>query len=365
MSDSTPETKSQFRLKIFPKILLGYLIVPLIALVALLSFINNAKNDQTLALERNLITNSSLAVNQVNDWIDKNVRLSRYIAGLSDITGMEVEKQKPLLVAAQKSTEWMTLMFTTDNKGQAITRSDDKKLVNYKDREYFKQAMSSKDIGEQVLIGKTYPEPLHCFAVPMIGGVATQGVVTQCSRLLAVSKNVTKIKLGETGHAFLVDSKKRLIAHGSDKIDLGKKLSDFSQNPALVANEIDKVFTFEEDGIKKIAYATNAGLGWTLVLQQDHSEAFASVDKASRNAYIFLAGILLITIILSIILGRGLSAPINAAAKSAVEISKGNLSQEVPGVERTDEIGELARSMARMKRSLSISLSRLKESQNL
>ena len=48
------------------------------------------------------------------------------------------------------------------------------------------------------------------------------GAVTQCSRLLAVSENVTKVKLGETGHAFLVDSKKRLIAHGSPDVELGK-----------------------------------------------------------------------------------------------------------------------------------------------
>ena len=364
MSKNTTNNKSQFRLKIFPRILLGYLIIPLIALIALFSLINNAKNDQTIAVEQNLITNSNLAVNQVDDWIDKNVRISKYVASLDGMASMEQSQQKPLLVAAKNATEWMTLMFATDRQGQAITRSDDKKLVNYSDREYFRDAIRTGVIGEQVLIGKTYPEPLHCFAVPINKNSEAKGVVTQCSRLLAVSENVTNIKLGQTGHAFLVDSKKRLIAHGSSNVDLKTKLADFKNNPALLENKVDDVFTFEEDGVKKIAYAKKAGLGWTLVLQQDYSEAFASVEKATLNAYIFLAGILLATIILSILLSRALSTPINAVAKSAVEISKGKLDKEVPGIERSDEIGELARSMARMKRSLSISLQRLKASQN-
>ena len=96
------------------------------------------------------------------------------------------------------------------------------------------------------------------------------------------------------------------------------------------------------------------------MLQQDHDEAFASLNATARNAYIFLAVILLITIILSVFLSRGLSNPINALAKSAVMISKGGLKEEILGVTRTDEIGQLARSMDRMKRSLSISLERLK-----
>lgn len=359
-----PENK-KFRLKIFPKILLGYLIVLLIALIAFFSLVNNTKNSQTNNLEENLIANSTLAVNQVNDWIDKNIRLSRYIASLEEVSSMDPLRQKPMLEAAKKSSEWMTLIFTINEDGQAVARSDDKKLLNYSDREYFKQAMTSGVIGDQVLIGKAYPEPLHCFGIPIKDSTFRfSGVIAQCSQLLEVSKNITSIKIGNTGHAFLVDSKNRLIAHGSNEVDLETKLADFSQNPALLTNKKDEVFTFEDDnGIKKIAYTRDAELGWTLVLQQDYSEAFAHVEKETRNAYIFLAGLLLISIILAIILSKGISNPIKALSTSAVEISKGNLSHEIPGIERSDEIGELASSMNRTKRSLSISLNRLKQSQ--
>ena len=144
MSNQVNTDKSQFRLKIFPRILLGNLVIPIIGLIALLILINFMKNEQTAALEKNLVTNTSLAVNQVDDWIDKNVRLSKYVASLDGIKSMDPLQQKPLLQAAQKSTEWMTLMFVVNIRVKRLQEVMKKKLVNYSDREYFKNAIATK-----------------------------------------------------------------------------------------------------------------------------------------------------------------------------------------------------------------------------
>ena len=86
-------------------------------------------------------------------------------------------------------------------------------------------------MGQQVLIGKAKPVPLHCFAVP-IKNPELVGILTQCSTLTDISDFVVGQRIGLTGIAFLVDEKNRLIAHGNVE-DLTAKLQDFSDHPVI------------------------------------------------------------------------------------------------------------------------------------
>ena len=78
-------------------------------------------------------------------------------------------------------------------------------------------------MGQQVLIGKLAPVPLHCFAIPINKskvGEQIVGIITQCSTLLSISDYIKSSSFSQLGYNFLVDNKKRLIATGDNKFKL-------------------------------------------------------------------------------------------------------------------------------------------------
>ncbi len=348
-------------LKIFPKVLLSFLIVPLIPIGGLYYSTYNASQDNERAINQGFVSTAALVASKVDDWTDKNVRLSKYIANLSDIQSMDPLRQKDILETAKESTEWMTVIFTIDTDGNAVTRSDDKSLKNYSDRSYFKQVMGGAPIGQQVLIGKSFPVPLHCFAIPIRSANRIVGVLTQCSNLEDISSNVTSIKVGDTGFAFLVDNTNKLIAHGSELEDLKIELQDFSNNPALAANKENALFDFSENQIDRIGFRRNAGLDWTLVIQQDKDEAHARLIASKKTAIILLVITLVFTAIMAVFLSRGLTRPIKELTDAATEFSKGKLRTLIPGTDRSDELGDLASALTRMSESIKIAIRRLSQ----
>ncbi len=148
----------------------------------------------------------------------------------------------PLLIAAKESLDWGSLIFVKNLNGDAVARSDGKLLQNYSEREYFKQIMSGQKMGQQVLIGKSAPVPLHCLAVPINKnkvGEQMVGIITQCSTLLSISDYIKSSSFSQSGYTFLVDNKKRLIPTGDNTFKLAQNLQDFSSHPALNLKDND------------------------------------------------------------------------------------------------------------------------------
>ncbi|HEY3302564.1 MAG TPA: HAMP domain-containing protein [Candidatus Binatia bacterium] len=91
------------------------------------------------------------------------------------------------------------------------------------------------------------------------------------------------------------------------------------------------------------------------------------VEGEIRRALLPLAGIvvalLLAGVALSALLARGIVRPILLLTQVADKISKGDLETPV-GVETRDEIGDLARSLGRMRASLKAAMVRLNQSRN-
>jgi hypothetical protein len=234
---------------IFSKILFSCILIASIPLAGFIYQAHLNETDQTVYVKRKLLQTLDVIGVEVNNWVDINTRNTRFLANLEPFSSMDAEAQVPMLIAAKESLEWISLIFVKSLDGDAIARSDGKKLQNYSDREYFKQVISGQKMGQQVLIGKLAPVPLHCFAIPInknkIGNEAV-GIITQCSTLFSISNYIKSSSFDNTGYAFLVDNKQRLIAIGDNPLELGTNLQDFSGHPALVLDDGDvQVLSFD------------------------------------------------------------------------------------------------------------------------
>lgn len=358
---ATEQEKSGF--KILYQILITMCIIALIPVGGLWYIsIYKSRQDWTTNILQGLRNSTESLARNVDDWTSMNLRVLEQNADTPAIVSMEQGSQNPVLKTMADTYEWVYLAFTILPNGQNLGRSDGKPQTFYGDRKYFKQVLSGKELGQQVLLGKTSKKPAFILAKPIKGdGAKLLGTIAIAMTLEDLSKYITKAKIGETGFAILLDENNRLIAHG--KGEISSELQDLGSHPALrQRNRLDPdSFVFEEDGKKIVAYSQKTEQGWTLIVQQDYREAYAAADQAQRNALVLLLVTLVSVVIIAYLLAMRLSTPIRNLTVIADEISRGNLNAEIRETERGDEIGALARAIERMGVSLQMAFDRLRK----
>ncbi|MDK9708922.1 MAG: cache and HAMP domain-containing protein [Desulforhopalus sp.] len=353
--------RQKVKFKIVYQILITMFIVSLVPLGGLWYIsIYKSKQGWTDNIFDNLVQNTESLSRSVDDWTSMNLRLLTQNAASPDILGMEAATQAPVLKTIISTYEWIYLAFTILPNGQNLGRSDDNPPTFYGDREYFQQVWGGNPIGQQVLMGKTSNKPAFILA-QMIKGEKDRnlGVIAIAMTLEDLSKTITKIKIGRTGYAILLDDKNRLIAHGKGAIS--SKLQDFTHPVLGRPGKIDQSsFVFTDEGKKIVAFSQKTKLGWTLIVQQDYEEAYAAADEAQRNALLLLAVTLVTAMLIAFLLAKRLSTPIQNLTQIADEISRGNLEATIKEAGRNDEIGALARAIERMGVSLKMAFERIK-----
>ncbi len=348
--------------KILYQILVTMCIIALIPLGGLWYIsIYKSRQDWTTNIFHNLATTTEALSRSVDEWTTMNLRVLEQNGVTPAIRSMDSDSQNPVLKTMSDTYDWVYLAFTILPNGKNLGRSDGKPQKYYGDRNYFKQVIAGRSVGQQVLLGKTSGKPALVLAKPIVGERNEKlGVIAIAMTLEDLSKTVTKTKIGKTGFAILLDENYRLIAHGKGAVTA--ELQDYSHHPALrQRNRFDKnSFVFEDNGHKIVSYTSKTRQGWTLIVQQDYAEAYGAADRARQNAVVLLIITCLTVFIIALLLANRLSTPIRNLTQIADEISRGKLDAEIRETTRGDEIGALARAIERMGVSLQMAFDRLR-----
>lgn len=304
-------------------------------------------------------TVTRMLASEVDEWIDKNVRVLNAMANTPAIKSMNRFEQETMLKAVQSEYPWMYLVFTTDERGQNIARSDGKPLTDYSSRQYVKDIVSGADLAWQNLIGKTSKKPALVIAVPIKRGDIIIGVLAAAMTRETISDLVTTYGEGRTGSSFLVDETSKAVAHRENAYVIQQQ--DMSNHPLVQASgqgEPKRVEFIDANGKKTIGFATETKLGWTLAIQQEKAEAFAPLKNAQMFAYYMLGGTVVVILIIAFFASRAIVTPIRNLTDAANRISVGDLDVEI-STKSKDEIGDLAAAIMRMQDSIRLSIARL------
>ncbi|MGD1899467.1 MAG: DUF3365 domain-containing protein [Phormidesmis sp.] len=117
-------------------------------------------------------------------------------------------------------------------------------------------------------------------------------------------------------------------------------------------------------------YGPNNGFGWEMdeiVGAQMISVPASTVISKARRATLLLVGVVsaifaLILFLVNLLLSKQVVNPLKQIAKTAEEVSRGNLTVEFKQ-SSNDEVGMLAKSFTRMKRSLMLAMDRINRTQ--
>ncbi len=159
---------------------------------------------------------------------------------------------------------------------------------------------------------------------------------------------VSQIKVGERGHAYVVGSGGRLIAHPD--ISLVLRNTDMSKLVQVQAAQAGNSGTDPESlqGAKNIqgqevltASAPIAPLGWTMFVELPVEEAYASLYLALQRLAIVLLAASTFAVLAGIFLARRMVGPIQALRAGAERIGGGDFAQRI-SIKTGDELEGLA-----------------------
>src|SRR3954470_20208919 len=158
---------------------------------------------------------------------------------------------------------------------------------------------------------------------------------------------VSQIKVGEHGHAYVVGSQGRLIAHPD--ISLVLRNTDMSQLAQVQAARADNLNAVAElQGTKNIqgkevltASAPIAPLGWTMFVELPVEEAYASLYQALQRLAVVLLAASIFAVLAGVFLARRMVGPIQALRIGAERIGSGDFAQRI-SIRTGDELEGLA-----------------------
>ncbi len=359
--ESTLAPKVKFGLT--AKVITLMLVVSLVPLLIFAGITMKQTNDRLRSDTERLMSLTGLdIVSNVDEWIDKNVRVLKAAATMPDIISMTREKQEPILKAVGNEYPWMYLVFTVGPDGMNIARQDDKPLLDYSDRDYYKAIMGGKDIAWQTTVGKTSKKPALIMAVPIKRAGATVGVMAMAATIEDLSKLVATWKQGQTGFAFLVDEKGKVVSHQNE--EYVTQQTDLGGYPLIAGFKRGQkgMIYFSDGGTPRVGYVTETKYGWTLAMQQDAKETFRAVRQTKTFTYLLLGITALVVIVIAWLLGRAIGKPIKQLTEVAERISVGDMEAAID-IKSKDEIGNLAEAISRMQDSLRLAIERFRKRQ--
>ncbi len=205
-------------------------------------------------------------------------------------------------------------------------------------------------------------EPYFRIAVPERDGGVTAATVD----LRFLLDYVSSIKIGERGHAYVVDEAGRLIAHPDISLVLKlTPLSDLAQVREAIASDparTDMAMMARDASGKQVltAFETIPTTHWAVFVEQPLEEAFAPLTSSLWRAGGILAIGLAIAIAASLALTRRMIEPIEMLRAGAARIGDGALDQRI-AIQSGDELEDLADEFNRMASRLGESYATLEQ----
>ncbi len=280
-----------------------------------------------------------------------------------DIQSMDWEKQRAVLKAEVKNTEFIDMGIVLPN-GTAYY--PDGTTSQLGDRDYIKKALNGETNLSDVLVSRVTNEPVIMYAVPIKADEKIVGALIGRRSGDALSKVIEDAGYGDSGYAYVINSKGTVMAHR----DINRVVNQF--NPIEEAKKDDGqksaaelfekiiaqkagVSTYSFEGNEMYAaYTPIDSTGWIVVVTANKKEVLSSISLLQRGVLVTTAAGLLISIMLTYLIGSSIVRPIIKIVRCSEKISDLDITQDIPEglLKKKDEIGILSKALQGITGSL-------------
>jgi signal transduction histidine kinase len=285
--------------------------------------------------------------NEIEQYVANSVRILNAIAAEMQDTGLSVRQQDRVLKNFFLEFPEFTEFTLLDDSGSAVVSS---RLRNPTTEI---PGTDSVTIDGAILSRFTFDDdllPTSVVAIKLRSGTGGGGWLIGRLRLEQLWRMVNNIRVGTAGYALVVAHNGQLIAHGnpderskvarqenlSDHI-LVRRLRDANQSTDAVAAE---QYTVEQRGDMLGVAAQLPTLGWTIIVEQPLSEAFAISIEQQRQLVVAITVALFAMLTVGWVWGRSFIDPILRLIRGTGALAAGRLDERVE-VSSNDELGQL------------------------
>lgn len=236
-------------------------------------------------------------------------------------------------------------------------------LTDHSMTEAFRQAKPGQPYRSQIQF-KNQVQPYMVIAMTV--GPQDAGITIVELNLEFLLEGVSRIKIGESGYAYVLDSHGQLVAHPNLSLVMSREnfsgLPQWSAAKARIA-ESDQAATKAVDshGNRVLAaYALIPHLEWWVFAEQPLAEALAPVYASLLRQGLFLLLGLMGALIASVVIVRKMVSPVHALRRGAMAIGAGLLDYRIK-VQTGDELEDLSDQFNQMAQQLQASYANLEQ----
>ncbi len=227
-------------------------------------------------------------------------------------------------------------------------------------RELGKPVWSSPyfDEGGGNVVMTTFSQPFfhpHAETEKRIWGIVTADVSVEW-----LTEKLSTIKVGQTGHCFLISENGVFLAHREENLIMRESVFSLAEELNLTnMRAAGKRMLSEDSGFidigefidKKplfLGFARLRSTGWSLGVIYPKDELFEEISNLHRTNVTLAVGALLALLAVSVLLASSVTSPLRKIAEAASRVAAGDLDHNLPATHGRDEVGELARAFKNM-----------------
>ncbi|MBW7457169.1 methyl-accepting chemotaxis protein [Paenibacillus sepulcri] len=345
-------TNRSIRAKLFAVILI-LSIVPLAgSAVFFTNYLLGITKSESKEVQHEIAT---LNIDRIDDWMQLKISSMQELLKVHpEFAAGKPAQLLPLLKILDESDNQVSGFNLIDLKGNAI--GVDNVSISVADREYFKKVLETKQpvISDMFVSKKTgaYVLPI---AVPILDDSGNvNGMLSASVSPETITALTDSIKIGETGTGYIISGLGEYYTN-ADTTRIGKKITEFETSPsalkafAAVQGNNSGSITYKDNNGKEMLtyYDSIPNTSWKLIVSAPTSELYAAAAKAQTIAFIVVAAVLLLIVLVSIYITRIIVRPLLNISATMKKVAEGNLNERVD-TRSKDEIGDMSRNINAM-----------------
>ncbi|MBI4489193.1 MAG: GAF domain-containing protein [Deltaproteobacteria bacterium] len=354
-----------FQLKSIRSRLFMTMIVAIIGVVTIAAIVWRLSIEPAWRMEvaRNQSEVARRVADQIDEFLEHRIAELLMAAEIGRFWEHERNRQKETLYRLFKLDPQVHEVSVADRGGKEILRLSrsrvytDADLISLEGAEKFLQAIQGKIYISKVYYART-AEPSVTLAVPLkFTATDIRGILSAEIALKTLWQSISHIKIGKSGHAFVVDQKGKLIAHPDySKVLLGLNMAHLQEVKKFLSHP-DKDPDLGEVGVgqdgKRVisTFAVVPRTGWAVVVEEPVGTALAEVKQVERLAILIFVFTLAGAFGLSYWFSERISQPVRKLEEGTKLIAQGNLEHKLE-IHTGDEIETLANHFNQMAQAL-------------
>lgn len=362
--------KRQFRRflarKISNRLILSYIGLAVVPIVLISVYLIRLSHEtvQEYIHQRNLET-ARRASNEINLFIKGPLTILQIAALSREMTDADRFSRSNLINRIKQENEIFRKIFVVNDSGRVtVTTRFGEEDSDFATEPFFLQARGGFEyISEVSFTASGFP--VFLIAEPIVKYNQIVGVLAAEIDLNNIWNLVDRIRIEQTGFAFVLSEKGQVIAH-QNKEKVLKRVSYADKNfyKRLRAGEQGILTNIMDDEENILAFVPVEDLAWGVVVQQSQYEAFSLARQMQSRVIFFAALMAIVALILGIFFVQRFTDPLNKLVLGARTLGSGNLEHKIESKSH-DELGELAQEFNSMAHSLAKNQRKLKRMEHL